>query len=165
MMSLFVLHAFLVRRIGISAPPAGEDEPKDWQEFRHVDYPDGQPFYPDFVAKEALAIAVYFIAMFCIIALAPAFFLPHEANSPANPLYTPAFIRPEWYFRALYEILKLIPSKLIGILFQLILISVFILWPFLDRSPRRNLVKRPLMLSVFGGTVLAWIVLTIWGSY
>jgi ubiquinol-cytochrome c reductase cytochrome b subunit len=162
---LFGLHAFLVRRIGISAPPFGPDEPRDWQGFRHADYPDGQPFYPDFVVKEAFAVAFYFIAMFCIIALAPAIFLPPETHSPANPLITPAQIRPEWYFRAPYEILRLIPSKIAGIALQLILVVVFILWPFLDKSPQRNLLKRPLLLSVFCGTVVAWIVLTIWGSY
>jgi ubiquinol-cytochrome c reductase cytochrome b subunit len=162
---LFGLHAFLVRRIGISAPPFGAEEPRDCQKFRHVDYPDGVPFYPDFVAKEAFAVALYFMAMFCIIALAPAMFLPPETHTPANPLITPAHIRPEWYFRAPYEILKLIPSKVLGIVFQLILVCVFIFWPFLDKSPRRNLLKRPLLLSVFCGTVVAWIGLTIWGSF
>jgi ubiquinol-cytochrome c reductase cytochrome b subunit len=164
LMSLFVLHAFLVRRIGISAPPFDADEPKDRQEFRHADYPDGRPFYPDFVAKEAFAVALYFIVMFCIIALAPGLFLPHEANTPADPLNTPLHIRPEWYFRAPYEILKLIPSKFLGIALQVILVAVFILWPFLDKSPRYNILKRPLMLAVFLGTVVAWIGLTIWGS-
>lgn len=115
--------------------------------------------------REAVAVAIYFIVMFCIIAFVPGLFLPHEANVPADPLETPLRIRPEWYFRAAYEILKLIPNKFLGIAVQLILVAVFIFWPFLDKSPQRNILKRPLLLSVFCITVFTWIVLTIKGSY
>jgi ubiquinol-cytochrome c reductase cytochrome b subunit len=116
-------------------------------------------------SREAVAVAIYFIIMFAIIAFVPGLFLPPDANVPANPLETPLHIRPEWYFRAPYEILKLIPNKFLGIAVPLILVAVFILWPFLDKSPERNILKRPLMLAVFLGTVAAWIWLTIRGTF
>jgi ubiquinol-cytochrome c reductase cytochrome b subunit len=116
-------------------------------------------------SREAIAVAVYFMAAFSIIAFAPGFFLPPGANVPADPLKTPLFIRPEWYFRAPYEILKLIPNKILGIAVQLILMAVFISWPYLDKSPQRNILKRPLMLAVFWATVAGWIMLTIRGSF
>jgi ubiquinol-cytochrome c reductase cytochrome b subunit len=116
-------------------------------------------------SREAVAVAIYFIVMFSIIAFVPGLFLPHDANVPADPLETPLHIRPEWYFRAAYEILRLIPNKFLGIAVQLILVAVFIFWPFLDKSPQRNILKRPLLLAVFLGTVAAWIGLTIKGSF
>ena len=131
---LFALHVFLVRRIGISAPPSDSEEPQEWREFRHDSHPDGQPFYPDFISKEVLMTVVYLIVMFAIISFAPALFIPADANTPADPFNTPEHIRPEWYFLAPYEMLKLIPNRFLGIALQLALVVVFILWPFIDRS-------------------------------
>ena len=64
---LFGLHAFLVRRIGISAPPLGPEEPQEWTEFRHDSHPDGPPFYPYFVSKEVLMTIFYLIVMFILL--------------------------------------------------------------------------------------------------
>jgi ubiquinol-cytochrome c reductase cytochrome b subunit len=116
-------------------------------------------------SREAIAVAVYFITMFGIIAFAPGFFLPPGSNVPADPLKTPLLIRPEWYFRAPYEFLKLIPSKFFGIVVPLILVAIFIFWPYLDKSPQRNILKRPLMLAVFLATVAGWIWLTMRGTF
>jgi ubiquinol-cytochrome c reductase cytochrome b subunit len=38
-----------------------------------------------------------------------------EAEEPANPRATPAHIRPEWYFLAVYQYLKLPPQEFLGI--------------------------------------------------
>lgn len=166
MISLFSLHLFLVRRIGISSPPFGKTgERKEWKEFRHEDYPDGHPFYPYFFSKEAFMIILYLIVMFFIISFAPTLFLPKDANTPADPFNTPEHIRPEWYFLAAYQMLKLVPNKFLGIAFQIALVIVFILWPFFDRSEKYNILKRPLLLTIFLGTLVVWIGLTIWGSY
>ena len=162
--STLPLHAFLVRRIGISAPPSGSEEPQEWTEFRHESHPDGPPFYPDFVSKEVLMTIVYLIVMFAIISFAPALFIPADANTPADPLNTPEHIRPEWYFLAPYEMLKLIPNGFLGIALQLVLVVVFILWPFIDTSKEHNILKRPLLLTLFLVTIVVWIGLTIWGS-
>jgi ubiquinol-cytochrome c reductase cytochrome b subunit len=164
LVSLFGVHVFLVRRIGVSAPPSASEEEKEWQAFRHVDYPDGPPFYPDFVSQEALMIVIYLVIMFAIIALAPALFLPHDTTLPADPLNTPVHIRPEWYFLAPYQMLKLVPNKFLGIALQLILIVVFVLWPFMDKSRQANILKRPLMLALFFVTLAAWIGLSLWGA-
>ena len=164
LMSLFGLHVFLVRRIGISAPPSGREEEKKWEVFRHDDHPDGPPFYPDFVSKEAFMITIYFIIMFSIIAFVPALFLPADATTPADPLNTPEHIRPEWYFLAPYAMLKLIPSRFLGIALQLVMVMVFILWPFIDKSEKYNIRKRPLLLATFFGIIIIWLGLTLWGS-
>jgi ubiquinol-cytochrome c reductase cytochrome b subunit len=165
LISLFALHVFLVRRIGISAPPFGREETGEWKEFRHEDHPDGLPFYPHFVSKEAFMVVLYFIIMFAIIAFAPALFLPPDTRIPADPFTTPEHIRPEWYFLAPYEMLKLIPNRFLGIAAQLILVTVFILWPFIDSSEKANILKKPRLLATFLATLVIWIGLTIWGAY
>jgi ubiquinol-cytochrome c reductase cytochrome b subunit len=164
LISLFGLHVFLVRRIGISSPPFNGAEEKEWRTFRHVDYPDGPPFYPYFVSRETLMIVIYLVIMFAIIALAPALFLPKDTALPADPLNTPEHIRPEWYFLAPYQMLKLIPNKFLGIALQLILVAVFVLWPLIDKSKQANILKRPFLLALFLGTMVAWVVLSLWGS-
>jgi ubiquinol-cytochrome c reductase cytochrome b subunit len=163
--ALFGVHVFLVRRIGISAPPFDGAEEREWQEFRHADYPDGPPFYPYFVSREVLMIIIYVVVMFAIIALTPALFLPHDTTIPADPLNTPEHIRPEWYFLAPYQMIKLVPNKFLGIALQLTLIAIFVLWPFIDRSRQANILKRPRLLTLFLATVAAWIGLSIWGSH
>jgi ubiquinol-cytochrome c reductase cytochrome b subunit len=165
LVALFGLHAFLVRRIGISAPPSEAVKPQPWTEFRHDSHPDGLPFYPNFVAKETVMTAVYFVVMFLIIAFVPALFFPADAITPADPLNTPAHIRPEWYFLAPYEMLKLIPNRFLGIALQLILVVVFIFWPFIDQSEEENILKRPRLLALFGLTIVVWVGLTLWGSF
>ncbi len=161
---LFFLHAFLVRRIGISAPPSGSAEPQEWTEFRHVSHPGGPPFYPDFVSKEALVTIFYLIVMFAIISFVPALFIPADANTPADPLNTPEHIRPEWYFLAPYEMLKLIPNRFLGIALQLVLVLVFIFWPLIDQARQHDILKRPKLLILFLLTIIVWVGLTIWGS-
>jgi ubiquinol-cytochrome c reductase cytochrome b subunit len=77
---------------------------------------------------------------------------------------TPEHIRPEWYFLAPYEMLKLIPNRFLGIALQVVLVVVFIFWPFMDKSQKATILKRPVLLAIFLVTIVVWVVLTIWGS-
>lgn len=159
-------HLFLIRRIGISAPPFGKtvkEEP--WTEFRHDSHPDGIPFYPNFVMKEAAAVMIFFAVVFFITTFVPMLFLPADANTPADPLKTPAHIKPEWYFLAAYQMLRLIPNRFLGISLQVVIVTIFLLWPFLDTGEEKNILKRPVLRLVFIFAVLAWLALTIWGKY
>lgn len=161
------IHLFFIRRIGISRPPFGQggQERVEWTQFHHESYPDGMPFYPHYIAKEVFMIMVYLSAMFFIIAFLPTLFSPADANIPADPFKTPAHIKPEWYFLAPYQMLRVIPSKFLGITLQIIAITVLFFWPFLDRKEERNILKRPVLLGGFIGALLVWIGLTIWGKY
>ena len=161
------LHIFLVRRIGISSPPFGKSvEPaRPWTEYRHESHPDGYSFFPDFVLKEAIVVMIFFAVMFFFITFLPTLLLPGEANIPADPFKTPAHIKPEWYFLAPYQMLKIIPNKFMGISLQMIILLIFILWPFLDTKEENNILKRPLLRSLFFLSLLLWMVFTIWGKY
>lgn len=167
LVSIMGFHLFLVRRIGVSAPPFGASgkQKKPWTGYRHEGHQEGSPFYPDFVMKEALMVTVYFAVMFLIITFSPTLFLPEDANTPADPFKTPTHIKPEWYFLAPYQMLKIIPNRFIGISLQAIFIVIFLLWPFFDRKEEDNLLKRPMLRNVFLAAVTIWIVLTLWGKY
>ncbi len=166
LLALVGLHLFLVRRIGISSPPFGRaKEPQPWTAFRHEDHPGGYPFFPHFVLKEAYMVLAFFALMFFIITFAPTLFLPEDANIPADPFKTPSHIKPEWYFLAPYQMLKLVPNKFVGISLQSIMVTLFLLWPFLDSKKEDNLLKRRALFALFIATFIGWVVLTIWGKY
>jgi ubiquinol-cytochrome c reductase cytochrome b subunit len=159
------VHIFLVRRIGISATPFGksDEEKRPLTEFRKKTHPTGYPFYPYFVQKQVLVVMMYFTVMFAIITFFPTLFSPEEAVTPADPFRTPESIRPEWYFLAPYQMLKLIPNKFLGISIQIIIAAVFILWPFLDVQKEKNIFKRPVLRGVFVFFMIALVVLMWWG--
>jgi len=167
LVSLLGLHLFLVRRIGISAPPFNTSNKgkQPWTAFRHESHPDGYPFFPHFVLKEAAMVMVFFAVVFFVITFAPALFSPEDASIPADPFRTPAHIKPEWYFLAAYQMLKIVPNKFVGISLQIIIVTLFLFWPFLDSAKEDNILKRRVLLGVFFAACIGWIVLTIWGKY
>ncbi|MEW6109133.1 MAG: cytochrome bc complex cytochrome b subunit [Nitrospirota bacterium] len=167
LVSIVGIHIFLVRRTGISSPPFGvpDKENNNLTEFRHESHPDGLPFYPYFVHREISMVMIYLALLFFIVTFMPTLFLPEDANTPADPFKTPAHIKPEWYFLAPYQMLKLIPNKFLGISLQVILVAAFLSWPFFDTKKERNLMKRPLLLSVFLISVAIYVLLTLWGLY
>lgn len=162
---MLVVHYFLIRRIGISATPFGQsdNESRKWTAFEKKEHADGHPYYPYFFQKQMFMALIYISVLFCIITFAPSLFLPVEANTPADPLRTPANIRPEWYFLAPYQMLKLIPNKFLGISIQIILVSIFIVWPFLDTQKEKNILKRPVLRGVFISLMFLWVLLMFWG--
>ena len=167
LLSFVAIHLFLIRRIGISSPPFGRsgEEKKTWTQYRHESHAGGHPFYPYFVQKEMFMVSAYFVVMFFIISFLPTLFLPEDANTPADPFKTPAHIKPEWYFLAPYQMLKIVPNKLLGISLQIVLVTLFILWPFFDTKEEENILKRPLLRTLFILSILTWITFTIWGRY
>jgi ubiquinol-cytochrome c reductase cytochrome b subunit len=166
LLALVSVHLFLVRRIGISSPPFGRSgEKKPWTEFRHEGHPGGIPFFPHFVLKETYMVLAFFALMFFIITVAPALFLPEEANVPADPYKTPAHIKPEWYFLAPYQMLKLVPNKFVGVSLQIVVVGLFLLWPFFDVKKEDNILKRRALFAFFIAAIVGWAVFTIWGKY
>lgn len=159
------VHVLLVRRIGISSTPFGksDEESRAWDRYQKKKHTDGYPYYPYFFRKQMFMALAYISVMFAIITFAPTLFLPVEANTPADPLKTPALIRPEWYFLAPYQMLKLIPNKFLGISIQIILVSIFIVWPFLDTHKEKNILKRPVLRGVFIALMCLWVLLMFWG--
>ena len=93
------------------------------------------PFYPNHVSTEIkVVIGITFIA---IVVGAIGLFAPVGLGVPADPMDTPAHVKPEWYFLAFYQILKYIP-KSTGIWIMIVGIIGLIFLPFIDRKPDKS---------------------------
>lgn len=109
----------------------------------------GVRFWPDIVAKD-LFVAVGVTAL--LVSLAAAF--PAGLEPPADPTDTSYVPRPEWYFLPFYQLLKLVPGRLEGVVtvgVPLALVLVLVGLPFYDRRSIRSLVRRPFALVSLAG--------------
>ncbi|MFH1726310.1 MAG: cytochrome b N-terminal domain-containing protein [Elusimicrobiota bacterium] len=123
------------------------------------------PFFPNFFLRDVMLWLVALNAL-CILAV----FFPWELGGKADPLMSaPAGIKPEWYFLANYQLLKLMPGKVLFVPGELLGISApaaaglaVLLLPFWEcRLPGR---KRDLTVGLFGCAALASLLgLTLWG--
>ena len=86
----------------------------------------------DFILKDLVLWLDYAIFFAIFVFLAPNM-LGHPDNSiEANPLVTPAHIVPEWYFLAIYAILRSIPNKLAGVITVLLVFVTLFAVPFVQ---------------------------------
>ncbi len=109
------------------------------------------------------SIAIYMACFLAVVFFDPYLFFPRDAFIPANPFVTPAHIKPEWYFLANYQTLKIFPNELIGLSLQAAAMTFLALLPFIDRGRERHPLKRPLFMACSIGGLLLWIGLSIWG--
>jgi ubiquinol-cytochrome c reductase cytochrome b subunit len=161
-------HLFLLERIGVSTPPFGLDDTKNpWKgdRFRYEDHPGGIPFFPNYLLRDLTSISLYLALFLGVVFFNPSMFLPADAFVPADPFKTPAHIKPEWYFLANYQTLKLFPSELTGIIVQVAAMTFLALLPFIDRGTEKHPLKRPLFLACAVGGILIYVGLAIWGYY
>jgi ubiquinol-cytochrome c reductase cytochrome b subunit len=128
-------HVAAMRRHGITAPPSA-DSKRD------------EPFWP----RQAL-----YDAAFSLLLLAALLFVarkgaplqgPADPGGAANP-------RPEWYFRPLFQLLKIMPGALeeTAALGAPLLAAAFLFaLPFLDKGARR---RKPVLAALLGGFLAA----------
>lgn len=131
---------------------------------------NAEPFYPHHVIRQGILMLMVFALL---IALAT--FFPAPMEPKADPFSTPEHIKPEWYFLAGYQFLKLAEGlaflgqwapKTIGVLGQALLGMLVVLLPFIDRSSlERNPRRRPVMMTIGAIGLIGFVVLTIWGHY
>lgn len=120
---------------------------------------DPIPFIPNHILGELVSLLITFAVLVVLASL-----LPAGLESEADPLSTPEHIKPEWYFLAVYQFLKLVPEVL-GVLAPVVAGLVLTLLPFLDLSPDRSPRRRPLAMALLAVAMIAWIGLTLWGKY
>lgn len=129
---------------------------------------EGEPFFPNHMLEQGMMV---FIAIAVLVALV--MFFPAPMEPPADPFVTPEHIKPEWYFLAAYQGLKLAEytaflgawaPKLIGILGQGVAIGLLFLLPFLDRNPERHPRKRPIAIGMGILVIISLVLLTYWGK-
>jgi quinol-cytochrome oxidoreductase complex cytochrome b subunit len=88
-------------------------------------------FFPEHVLREA-AIALVLLVGLVVYASAR----PPGMGTRADPTFTPAHIRPEWYFFPSYRWLKMVPTQ-IGIWTSAGFVTGMIFWPWIDAGLER----------------------------
>jgi cytochrome b6 len=139
---LICLHLALIQRQGMHVPERFAEEVRKRRAL---------PFLPNFVMREGVA---WLVGLAALAALAA--FFPWELGTKADPFASaPAGIKPEWYFLFMFEALKLIPGKVLGVEGELLGLGAFavagLVWflvPILDRGVRRR-----------GFVILGWLAL------
>lgn len=132
-----------------------EDEKKAYLERYKEKKADGEMFFPDTIAKDAVMSLAIFVVL---ILLATLVGVPKEP--PANPSDSSYIPRPEWYFLWMFQLLKYFPGQMEGIaivgLGLVLAVGLFGL-PFFDRNPKRHPFNRPVatvaMLVIVAGLV------------
>jgi len=151
---LIAVHLFLMRATNLATlEKVGEEKPLAPEQ--------GIPFFPVHVAKEGVVAVLLLAGLVTLSVLAP-----WEIGEPANPLATPAHIKPEWYFLPSYQLLKYFEGPhgaFVGILACSLPFALLLFWPFMDRGKHRHPKKRPVAVGVGLVAVLAALFLGVLG--
>ena len=146
------VHLFFVRYYGSSGTP--QNTPEEMKA--------GKPFYPDQVFEDVVGMLILFVVLAAVALFVP---VPlEEVADPTNANYDP---RPEWYFLFLFQLLKYFqgPLEIVGTFVIPTVGMVLLLFlPFLDKSERAVLWKRPVALTVTTLCVVGIVGLTILGA-
>jgi quinol-cytochrome oxidoreductase complex cytochrome b subunit len=125
---------------------------------------DTVPFHPYYTMKDGFAIVVFMIFYGLFVFYGPNYLGDAVNYSPANPLSTPAHIKPEWYYLPFYAILRSIPDKLFGVLAMFSSILILLFLPWLDTSRVRSGKYRPIFKMEFWVFVAVCVALGFIGS-
>nr|AHA02647.1 cytochrome b [Tursiops truncatus] len=118
------------------------------------------PFHPYYTIKDILGALLLILTLLALTLFTPDLLGDPDNYTPANPLSTPAHIKPEWYFLFAYAILRSIPNKLGGVLALLLSILVLILIPMLQTSKQRSMMFRPFSQLLFWTLIADLLTLT-----
>ncbi len=147
--ALLALHLLFIQRQGLHVPTRLAAAARARPPIR---------FFPNFLLREGV---VWLGGLAALAALAA--FRPWELGTKADPFASaPAGIRPEWYFLSMFQTLKLLPARVlglegeaVGLLAFALLAAVWCLVPVLDRGSRRG-ARSPFFFG-FGWLVLAYV--------
>jgi cytochrome b6 len=142
------IHVLLVQLHGMHVPARYESNHRRMK------------FFPNFIMRDLIG---WILAIGMLAALAALF--PWELGVKADPFApAPEGIKPEWYFLFMFQTLKYIPPKIlffegevIGILFFMIGGLVWLIIPFINRSPEKH-PRRRMVFNVFGVIVVLYII-------
>jgi len=85
---------------------------------------------------------------------------PAMIGEPSNPFATPLEILPEWYLYPVFQILRVVPNKLLGIGLQTAIPLGLMLIPFIESVNKfQNPFRRPVATTIFlfGTAVTLWL--------
>lgn len=162
---LVVLHLAALHEVGSNNPDGVDIKKKKDAAGKPL---DGIPFHPYYTVKDMFGAGALLILFAAVIFFEPTFgglFLEHDNFVEANPLVTPAHIKPVWYFTPYYAMLRAVPDKLLGVVVMGAAVMIMFLLPWLDRSPVRSIRYRgPLTKAAVAIFVVAFVGLAWLGS-
>ena len=85
---------------------------------------------------------------------------PSSLGEKANPFATPLEILPEWYFFPTFNLLRVLPNKLLGVLSMAAVPAGLLTVPFIENINKfQNPFRRPVAMTVFiiGFVVAIWL--------
>jgi len=136
-----------------------------------------EPFWPNEIVK-MIVVVLCTLAIIMFLAILPSLLdvagihgMEHR-EAPANPQgATPVGIKPEWYFLATYQYLRLMPTQLfgisgktLGVMSQGLLVTVLVTLPFWYRK-RAHRRPTPLYRLCVTAALAGFLLLTIWGGW
>jgi cytochrome b6 len=156
-MMVLGLHLFLVQKHGMSRPPSAEGD----DSAKRV-----MPFFPNFFLRDLVG---WLCALGVLAALAA--YLPAELGKKADPFQSaPIGIKPEWYFMAMFQTLKLLPSHILGIEGELLGVLgfgviglVLVVMPFIDQ--RAAIGQSSRLPTAFAITLILYTILLTYLGY
>ncbi|NJN61171.1 MAG: cytochrome b6-f complex subunit IV [Coleofasciculaceae cyanobacterium RL_1_1] len=116
----------------------------------------GEPAWPNDLLYTFPVVILGSIA--CLVGLAV--LDPAMVGEPSNPFATPLEILPEWYLYPVFQILRIVPNKLLGIVLQTMVPLGLMVVPFLENVNKfQNPFRRPVAMTVFlfGTAVTLWL--------
>ncbi|MCL4512251.1 MAG: cytochrome bc complex cytochrome b subunit [Bacteroidetes bacterium] len=146
------IHLLFIQVQGISEPESWKDIPESKK--NHI------PFFPNFVLRDVLL----WLIVLNVLAILAVYF-PWELGHKADPFASaPAGIKPEWYFLFMFESLKFLPSKFLGLDGEVVGVMFFglagLLWfliPLWDsRTPKGS---RNKIINYVGIAVVLYIII------
>ncbi|MBU6454852.1 MAG: cytochrome b N-terminal domain-containing protein [Cyanobacteria bacterium REEB67] len=124
-----------------------------------------EKFFPNFLLKDLLVWLLAFNGLAALVTL-----MPWGLGPEADPFgAAPLGIKPEWYFLAPFQFLKIVPAQigpiegeLMGALLMILFCSGLVIVPFFDKGDSAEKAKT----ATYYGLVLllAIVVFTVWGA-
>ncbi len=106
----------------------------------------GEPAWPNDLLYIFPVVILGTIA--CVVGLAV--LDPAMLGDKANPFATPLEILPEWYLYPVFQILRVVPNKLLGIALQTLIPLGLMILPFIENVNKfSNPFRRPVAMTTF----------------
>lgn len=167
LVGLVVAHILALHEVGSNNPDGIEIKKK--KDVKGIPL-DGIPFHPYYTVKDIMGVVVFLMVFSLIVFFAPevgGYFLEYNNFFPANPLQTPPHIAPVWYFTPFYSILRAVTYPLFGVdakFWGVVAMGasamIFVLLPWLDRSPAKSIRYRgPIYKTFLAAFVISFFVL------
>ena len=151
---LVSVHLLFVQRQGMSSP-------------LNIRPPKEMPFFPNFIIRDLMV----WIGVLIVLSTLSLYF-PWELGLKADPIApAPSGIEPEWFFLWMFQLLRIMPSEVLGLDGRLIIFAVigvlgigWTLVPWIDRNAAEGRPNKMLQRAGFF-LLVAVSILTIWAKF